>query len=183
MPIASVNQMVRNRLQFLAAGDPVDATIDQFRLEAEYMLQTQSVDVITGDIELEASYPPLWNIMFAAMVAYWMIQRKAIETIAGVAGGAGGGAKILKRAKADVTEAEFQIVKASDGSLIQIDTNDLLKQFQKEACDIAFSMNVANPICDLSKFYNIPAFVKGCNYPEYRYGNIDRLLDGTPIGN
>lgn len=179
MAIQSVNQMVKNRLTFLTGTS--DVIIEQFRVEACYLLQEES-EKADVDVETEAGYVPVFNMMFADMIAYWMIARKAIETMAGNGTTTTGGAKVIKKAKADVVEAEFMIVKASDGALIQIDTTQLMVNFLEGVCSKALVLDIFNPLCYDPKLYDtIPAFIKGGDYPTGTIDNTD-ILDGSPIG-
>jgi len=59
------------------------------------------------------------------------------------------GNKILKRAKADVTEAEFMIPKASDGALLNMSTSEICKKLLKEICSISELLKIEHPLCNL----------------------------------
>lgn len=179
MAIQSVQIMVKNRLAYLTVAQ--DTIIDQFRVEACYLLQTES-EKADADVETEAGYKPLFNMLFADMVAYWLVKRKVIQNLAGDGTTSGTAAKTLKKAKADVVEAEFVVVKASDGALIQMETTEFLLDLLKDICAKSLALDIFNPLCYDPEAYNvIPAFIKGADYPAGTIDNTD-ILNGSPLG-
>lgn len=182
MAIPSVKQMVLNRLPYLVDNGGTTTLIDQFRIEATYFLQNQFKKE-DADVENEATYKPLQNMLFADMITYWLIERKVIQTQAGDGTSAGTAAKTLKRAKADVTEVEFVTIKAADGALITMTTVDFMASLLRDICSKAKVLGIYHPFCVRPEDYNvIPAFIKGCDYPPKVSNSIDKLLDGKPIG-
>lgn len=179
MALSSVKEMVKDRLPF-TNNVSFDAVIERVRIQMCYIMQnqTQKSDL---EVEAEANYRGVENIMFSLMVAYQLVKSKAVQTMGGDGSStSSGGAKILKKAKADVTEAEFIISKAEDGSLIQIPAEKFLMDLLNEMCTFARSLNYIIPWCNMPLDV-IPAFIVGADFPcEPR--TIDQVLDGDPVG-
>lgn len=164
MAIGTVNQMVKDRLPYLSdvANDPL---IERKRIEVVYIMQNQS-GKDDASVELEASYKAVENIVFAAMIAWYLLQNKIMTTMAGTgAAGSVGGAKILSKAKADVTEADFILVKAEDGAMIQMKTTDYLDLIKNDVCSLTRVVGWINPICR-AVIDIIPAFIMGADFPS-----------------
>lgn len=155
-----------------------DTLIERMRVKMTYLMQNQTGKA-DNQVEPEANYKPLENILFADMVCYQLVKTKAIQNMAGN-GTTAGGTKILKRAKADVTEAEFVITKAEDGSLIQIDTTTFLKDLLAEICAEAQVLNYNVPWCTCPPDV-IPAFIVGEDYPA-PLPDSDTIFNEQPIG-
>lgn len=179
MAIHSVREMVHDRLPYTS---PVsyDAVIERTRIKMVYLMQSQT-GKSDADVEPEANYKPLENILFADMVSYQLVKSKAILTMAGDGSSSSGGAKIVKKAKADVTEAEFIVTKAEDGSLIQISTKDFLADLLAEICATGHALGYQVPWCNCPADV-IPAFIIGEDYPSRDCTIMDNILDGDPIG-
>lgn len=183
MAIPSVKQMVLNRLPYLTDITATTTLIEQFRIEATYFLQNQ-FKVSDADVETEATYKALQNMLFADMVTYWLVERKVIQTQAGDGTSEGSAAKTLKRAKADVTEVEFVTIKAADGALISMTTVDFMSALLRDICSKAKVLGIYHPFCTTTDDYNIiPAFRKGCDFPpRFPRKGLNSIFDGTPIG-
>lgn len=176
MAISSVAQMVRDRLPYLVDNVDNNALIERMRVQQTYLMQNSSgkSDV---DVELEASYRAIENMLFSMMVTYQLIYTKAMLTMAGN-GTSAGAPKILKKAKADVMETEWVVTKASDGTLVQIATSEFLADLLKEICGISHMIGWANPLCPLVADV-IPPFIIGADYPP-RCSRID-IFNGQVI--
>lgn len=160
MAISTVNQMVKDRAPFLNNAT-FDQLIERRRLEVVYIMQKQS-GKLDADVELESNYTPLQNILFSAMIAWYQVKSKVLQNMGGDGlTGAVGGAKILKKAKADVTEVEYMI---ADKAILAMDTDEFLKELQKEICDLSRSLGWINPICQIL-IDIIPAFIIGNDFP------------------
>ncbi len=178
MAIASVLTMVHQRLPFTSDASN-DATIDSIRIQMCYLMQSQTLKD-NASVELEASYSPLENMLFAAMTCYQMVLNKTMLNIAGNGTtGSTGGAKILTKAKADVTEAEFTISKAIDGALLQMPTSEYLAALLAEICAMGRNLNY-NVIWCNCPLDIIPAFIVTCDYPPSINHHRD-IYDGNPI--
>lgn len=178
MAIASVKIMVNDRLPYTAPNS-FDVVIERTRVQMTYLMQSQT-GKSDGDVEPEASYRALENILFAAMVSYQLVKSKVILNMAGDGTTAGTAAKTLKRAKADVTEAEFIVVKSEDGALIQMRTDLFLEQMLMEICTLGRTLNYNVPWCSLP-MDQIPAFIVGEDYPTTLPDPMEILFNG-PIG-
>lgn len=180
MAIASVKEMVNERLPFTTPNS-YDTPIEKIRVQMTYIMQNQTLKTDI-DVETEINYRPLENILFSLMVCYQFIKIKALQTMAGDGVNPGTAAKTLKRAKADVTEAEFTVVKAADGALIQVPTVDLMKDLLVEICSTAQILKYNCPWCQLA-LDEIPAFIIGEDYPgPPPSAGFNNLLNGQPIG-
>ncbi len=163
MPIGSVNQMVKDRLPFLDNAS-FDDLIERKRIEVVYLMQSQSGKTDGADVETEANYTALQNMLFSAMIAWYQIKAKIMSNMGGTGSGDSGGAKVIKKAKADVVEVEYMLTKASDGSIISMETSAFLSDLQKEICDYSRTLNWVNPLCQVV-LDAIPAFIIGSDFP------------------
>jgi hypothetical protein len=179
MALQSVDQMVKDMLPYLnnVSFTPV---IERNRIVVVYLMQSQTGknDV---EVEAESNYTGIQNILFSKMTVYEMIKSKSIQTLGGDGTtGSSGGSKILKRAKADVTEAEFVVVKSADGSLIQMSVTDYMTLLVTEVCALARSLSYTVYYCTCEADI-IPPFIIGCDYPPAPK-TIGDILTGLPIG-
>ncbi|WP_338761822.1 hypothetical protein WAF17_16345 [Bernardetia sp. ABR2-2B] len=149
MPL-TIKDIIQNRLPFLNYSDvTVDARLDKIIMEVQYTLQKplKKEDVV---VEIETTYSQQEIILIGVYVAYLGVLRKAFTTLAGdTETSEEASAKTLKKAKADVVEAEFHISKASDGSSIQLDTKTLLASLKDEICDTAALLGINLVICNM----------------------------------
>lgn len=153
MALGTINELVKERLPYLTADN--DSTIASFLTEAFYFFQTD-FEKLDADVEDETKYTNLQRSFLADYVAYLLISKKSIETSGGTGGAAGTGT-LLKRAKADVTEAEFMQVKASDGTLIMMSTKDLMHQLKVQLCSKAAKLNISLWLCDIESHGSVIA--------------------------
>ena len=177
MAIATVLVMVHQRLPFTepAANDTI---IESIRVQMTYLMQNQTLK-IDAEVEAELNYKPLQNMLFAAMTSYQMVKNKVILTMAGNGTTITGGAKILNKAKADVTEASFEVTKAIDGALLQMSTEDFLNKLLMEICAMAQTLGYNCPWC-IPITNVIPPFIIGEDYPPVL--DCPDYLNGLPIG-
>lgn len=184
MAIRSVVDIVKADLPWLGVAD--DANIEAKRIEMTYLLQNQT-GKSDADVEGEANYKALENMLFADMTAYHLAAAKAIENMEGNSSGtvsAGSGNKTLTKSKADVVEAEFTVIKASDGGRLIFNAETFMKNKLKDICDKSRALNIQNPMCyDPDSYDIIPAFVKGCDFPSDPTTSAieDRLFNGGAV--
>lgn len=178
MAIASVKQMVNDRLPY-TTPTAFDVVIERTRVQMTYLLQEQT-EKSNADVEAEANYTALQNMLFAAMVSFQMVKSKVMLTMAGD-GTTGPQNKILKKAKADVVEAEFMTVKSADGSLIQMETTKFLEILLQEVCSLSGQLNYYLAWCG-QELDVIPAFIVGDDYPPQTIDWDEALFGGQPIG-
>jgi len=178
MPVSSVAQQVRDGLPFLEDAAEDNALIERKRVEMTYLMQDQTGKT-AAEVELEAEYSNLENMMFAEMVKYVIAKIRVTENMEGSSaeGGAAPGARSLKKAKADVVESEFQIIKASDGSRFQMLTKDWFALCRQQICSYSSVLNYSNPLCfdDDGDTANITPFIKGDDFPPNQ-PNPDKLF-------
>jgi len=148
MPLA-IKDIIQNRLPFVDFTDTtVDTRLDKIIMEIQYTLQ-KPLQKEDADVEDESKYSQQEIILIGVYSAYLGLFRKAIITVAGDSETSEqASSKTLKKAKADVVEAEFQVIKASDGSTIQIDSEKLLALLKEEICDTAALLGISLVICN-----------------------------------
>lgn len=178
MAISSVLEMVHQRLPFTSPSAN-DTIIESIRVQMCYLMQGQT-EKSDADVEPEANYKPLENMLFAAMVCYQMIRNKVILTMAGDGVSGSAAAKTLKKAVADVTEAEFTVVKATDGALLQMSTDVFLENLLNEICAMAQTLDYNCPWC-VQPLDVTPAFIVGEDFPPTP-ADITEIYNGK-IGN
>jgi hypothetical protein len=79
---------------------------------------------------------------------------------------AGAGAKRIKKAKADVVEAEFDYAKSSDGTTLTSQTSSIVSDLKSKICAYAATLQINLPMCDCQiegEIMNFKAYVCGDN--------------------
>lgn len=142
--------MVKNRLAFIPSTDWQDS-IDDFRIEQSYYLSTYVTLSISGDptdaeIEDEANWTGKNKILLANVTAYQLLVKKIVETIGGSeSSSTGSGTKMIKSAKADVVEAEFEYAKADDGRTLAMKVTSLISTLENEICRMSQALGFYLP--------------------------------------
>lgn len=159
MPL-TIKDIIQNRLPFVDfTNTTVESRLNTIIMEVQYTLQIP-LKKEDDEVEVEASYTQQEIILIGVFSAYLALFRKAIATLTGdTETSEQASAKTLKKAKADVVEAEFHISKASDGSSIQLDTKTLVDNLKKELCDTAALLKITLVICDDCRKKPLPAFI------------------------
>jgi hypothetical protein len=172
MALKSIVEIVRGLLPYLL---DTDNEAIQDALENQYiMLQPYTLLLDDGDkpVDAESSYTKLQRLLLANLTAYQMVVSKAAKS----AGAGAAGSRVLKRSKADVVEAEFETVKASDAHAISLDTSALLSEFKSAACTIARELGYSLPLCGSVEGEFVPFITLqdsvgywpgSCNYSSY----------------
>lgn len=144
----SILEVIQNRLPFLDLSiAAVELKVQRVVKEVQYTLQIH-LDKTDLEVEDELSYSAQERILIGVYAAFLLLKNKAISTLAGdVETGEAASSKTLKKAKADAVEAEFQVIKASDGSTIAINTKELLGELKSEICQTARLLAIRLPIC------------------------------------
>lgn len=150
MPLPSVLKMVQNRLTFWAAA-PDTTVIEEFVLEQKYFLQ-KYLSLADEQVEDDANYSKLQLILLADLTAFELLKKKAIEGSAGSSSSAEA-PTYLKRAKADVVEAEFEQV-SSDDSFSQ-QAGEVLGELKSSICRKASALGLSLPLC--ARSVEVPA--------------------------
>lgn len=144
-----INEIIANKLPFLNLENPnVLGSVNLSKTEILYLLEPFLNKATAED---ESLYTEREKILVATYTAYNLLITKTISTVAGdinVNAGAVSGNKILTKAKADVVESEFDIIKSSDGANISMDTKSLLATLKDQLCSLANSMNIGIAICN-----------------------------------
>lgn len=167
MALQNILGMVRSRLPFLPVSIQIDADIAEFTLEQFYYLQkwTKKTD---AEVEDENNYSGLQKMLVAELVCCEFISKKILETVGGSAGADPTQSKRIKKAKADVVEAEFDYGKASDGTFMGMTGEQLFTLHAKKACEYAATLGYSLPMCveyGYCKPFVAPAFLAfpNCN--------------------
>lgn len=158
MAIATINQLVHERLTYLNSGS--DNTVIDSKITQEfYFLQSQT-EKTDDEVEIESNYKPLQKMLIASLVSWRMLSKRITENMAGSGGSSTvTPGKIVKKAKADVVEAEFEIPKADDGIFLGMSASALLDQLAKEVCSFAAMLHYYIPeVCDQPIVDIIPPF-------------------------
>lgn len=163
MALASIIVLVKQRLPFLPQG--ADATLDpiieSMKLEEFYFMQKWT-GISNDDVEDESKYTGLLRFLIVRLVCYDLIARQIVQVVGGVSGSSSvaEGTKRIKRAKADVVEAEFDYAKASDGSVLSATSTDILNTICKEICSYAAALSYFNlPMCLNQMIFDVPPFI------------------------
>lgn len=121
----------------------VDKNICFTRIELQKVLGKSD-----SDVQLEAAYNQQEKLLIGCYTSYKMVAAKARENVGGSTGGTStGGNKILKKAKADVTEAEFTVPTKQQGGTLIDDIDGILAALKEETCSIASICGISLPIC------------------------------------
>lgn len=157
MALQNIIDLVKGRLPYLNNAD--DNAINSKTTEAFYFLQPQTKKS-DADVETEANYKPLERMLISDLVSYWLLKKRITENVAGTGGSTTvTPMKIVKKGKADVTEAEFEIPKAQDGIFLGLNAEKLLEEIRKDLCAKAAQLNFYLPeICGEQVCDVIPAF-------------------------
>lgn len=149
MAAPTFNQIVKDKLPYLGSDD--DVLIGNYIKEVQYKLQ-DDLEKTNLQVEDENEYSNKEKYLVGTYSAYNLLKQQSLKTIGGT-GDTGSGStapntKQIKKAKADVVEAEFQQIKSSDGSNIAMNTKDLLEQLRIDVCCWAKELNVVLSICN-----------------------------------
>lgn len=144
-----INELIANKLPFInIEDDNVLGKVNLSKTEVLYLLEPY---LNKADTEDETLYTNREKILVATYTAYNLLFTKAISTVAGditVNSGAVGGNKVLTKAKADVVETEFDIIKAADGANISMTGEMLLSTLKDQLCTLANSMDIPISLCN-----------------------------------
>lgn len=157
MAINTISEVAFSRATWLDESNPSDATkVDIFVCQSMFSLQTplNKTDV---QVEDELQYTSKEKLLVGLYTAYNLVCEKATENVAGANGEAATGNKLLKRAKADVTEAEFGILKESDGANLSTGSEGLMNKLKEEICNLARDMGISLPLCRDRDYINGPS--------------------------
>lgn len=146
MALASVLTLVKEELPFLNDGT-LDSIINSRILQVQYFLQ-KYFSIADADVDDETKYTPLQNILVSKITAYGLLTRKAIELAGGNSSSSTGPQNtFLKKAQADVVDAEFDQIDIKKSLSLGQSSDQLLSNIQLEICTIAQTLNVLLPYC------------------------------------
>ncbi len=148
MPLQSVEDIIKQKLSFVPQTG-WETKIETYKHEQMYYLNEFLIISETGDetvIEDEANWIGMKRLLLAEITTYQLIINKVISTTGGAAGETtGSGSKMIKKAKADVVDAEFEYAKADDGRTIAMKTEALLPELKANVCRYAKTLNINLP--------------------------------------
>ena len=155
-----INDLIANKLSFIDLSNAsVLSKVNLAKTEVLYLLEPF---LQKADTEDETLYSEREKILIATYTAYNLLFTKAITTVAGdinVNGGAVSGNKVLTKAKADVVESEFEIIKASDGANVAMSGEKLLSNLKEQLCSLANQMGIEISICDCGEAVPTPFII------------------------
>lgn len=159
MALQSVEDLVKERLSFIPATG-WETKIESYKLQMYYFLQ-KYLQVVDADVELDATYTGLKRMLVKELVVYNMIVEKAITTTGGSSSTSapGEGTKRIKKAKADVVEAEFEYGKASDGTSIALEAEKLIPELKLNIFSYSRTLGFSIPGFGPEKKLLKPAFL------------------------
>lgn len=149
MGITTINGVVFSRVPWLNAALPADVTkVDTFVCQGQYELQ-KPLNKTDAEVEDESTYTNREKLLTGLYSSYLLTVDQAMKNTAGSSGGSSGGSgnKILKRAKADVTEAEFMVPSADQGGTLIATASQLCAALKEEICNLAQTMDISLPLC------------------------------------
>lgn len=120
----------------------VEGYIMQSRIELQCDLGKTDEQVF-----VESEYNNQEKMIVALYTSCNLLVGEAIENVGGSQGGAPKQNKILSKAKADVTEAQWTIPKAADGNAIILGVPGMCASFKKRMCSTAKSCGIKLTIC------------------------------------
>lgn len=162
MPLLTVEEIIKEKLAFVP-DTAWQTKILTYKNEQMYYLNTYLKISETNDpveIEDESKWTGMARLLLAEVTAYNLIIHKAIETTGGTeTSSTGAGSKIVKKGKADVVEAEFEVAKAEDGRTIALKTSALLPVLKENICRYAQTLGIFLPGYCGEESVDIPAFL------------------------
>lgn len=137
-------QLVKQRLAFL--GDTDDTMVTNFIEEQRYLLQS-AFGFDNTQVDDEAEYSAIQKMLIADLSAIEIIDRRIIQNMEGTEGAAATGSKRLKKGVADVVEAEFSYLKASDGTALLMQAEQVHANLKEKACGRAGQLGIKLAFC------------------------------------
>lgn len=141
MALDLINKMVKEKLPYLVDEEATDTKIAFTLKNLFYLMQTQTGKT-DDQVETESAYSNLERLFFADYTAYELLKIYISVRSTGLSGAAPDVAKTVKRAKADVVETEFEIIKGSAYT-----TAELLGLLKSGVCEKARMLNYSVGLC------------------------------------
>lgn len=149
MALGTVEELVRGWLPWLPAATivpAVDTQIDLYKISTYYFLQSY-LGIADADVEDDGQYNGVTRLLVAALVANDLMVNKVLLNVGGTSSTAPSGGKRIKKAKADVVEAEFDYAKASDGNSLLMSADKLMALLKEKICIYGSTLNIWLPMC------------------------------------
>jgi hypothetical protein len=154
----TIKEIITHELPFVSplVDDPKIVTqIEISQTDLQIYLNKSDSDVYD-----ESTYTALEKLLVGRYSAYYLLINKSLANLGGVNGGEPN--EVIKKAKADVVEVEFQS-KTKDNSLV-LDTEMLTEQLRKLVCDTASTLNkqgyqIRLPMCGTQNSCYIPFII------------------------
>jgi hypothetical protein len=135
----TLQKSVYNRIPFMVENDTNTELILSFA--AEVMGELYKVfDISDADMLDDTKYSILQKSLIADLASIQILMRQSLLNGEGNGSNAAAGNKMLKRAKAGETEAEFAQLKASDGTKLLMTASQLAEKYMNDALRKARTM-------------------------------------------
>jgi len=149
--------LVKEKLPFLSDGSK-DSLINSEMIQVMYYLQPY-LKKTDEKVEEEDEYKPLERILISWLVSYNLLQNKSIELAGGNSStGEEVNNSFLKKAKADVVEAEFEQLDKKKTVTLAQDTEIMAANMLKQACAVSRTLGININLCAQYKYDMIKPF-------------------------
>jgi hypothetical protein len=140
----TINEIVLGKLTYLASpadDSKIALETTQSFVSLQSYLQKEDVDVLD-----ESKYSEIQKMLVAYYTCYNLITVEAMKNISGSNGNAPNPNQLIKKAKADVVETEFQ--DTSGKNTLLFDAEKLSGEIKQLLCTTARTMGIFLPICN-----------------------------------
>lgn len=150
--------LVKESLSYL--GDDKDSLINSRKIQTMYFLQNL-LKKTDEEVEDESKYKSLEKILISRITAYELLNKKAIELSGGDSlTGDGPDNSFLKKAKADVVEAEFEQLDIKKTASLAQTSEQIMANLKNEICAYAYQLGISIPIyCGCKEYDQFQPFV------------------------
>lgn len=154
----TIKEIITHELPFVSSPIDDPKITQQIEIsETDLQIYLNKSD---SDVYDESAYTPLEKLLVGRYSAYYLLINKSLANLGGVNGVEPN--EVVKKAKADVVEVEFQS-KTKENSLV-LDTETLTEQLRKSVCDTASTLNkqgyqIRLPMCNSKDTCYIPFFI------------------------
>jgi hypothetical protein len=100
---------------------------------------------LDSEVEDEINYTNTQKLLIAYFTAYNVNNREALINIAGQNGNAPTLSRLIKKAKADVTEAEFESPSSENSFILSVEK--IASELKMLVCQTARSLGIRLPMC------------------------------------
>lgn len=141
----NINTLVYKKLPFLVESSDTTELIELFKIDAISLVAEQLPHSDPFD---ETAHSKLETTFLAELTAMELLKRKILENTGGSAGADSSSNRIIKKTKADVVEAEFEIVKP--GVNLTETASMIAGDLKKSICQKASILDISLPMCEVT---------------------------------